>query len=221
MAIDVHHFRPLITYSSPSRTMLDSIFVASLDATAGSVMPKQERISPKMFAQYRSLYFNIVRSPSRRGVSHWACCSGVPYFIKTSMFPVSGGEQLKGSEPRSERPISSAIKAYSRFVRPFPHFISGSVSNGTYRFQRPAAFALNRKSEPEIRNKSYLSFELFNFGNNIPTVRWVMFVFGINMFDWDNFFLNKFFNIIIQFLGIWTKLTWVRNEFSMLSGVKY
>src|SRR5271170_2407604 len=41
-----HHLRPLMTYSSPCRTMLDSILVASEEATAGSVIEKQERISP-------------------------------------------------------------------------------------------------------------------------------------------------------------------------------
>src|ERR1700735_1714960 len=41
-----HHFRPLITYSSPSRTMHDAMLVASEDATSGSVMQKQDRISP-------------------------------------------------------------------------------------------------------------------------------------------------------------------------------
>src|SRR5262249_21417449 len=45
-APEVHHLRPLSTYSSPSRLMLDSMFVASDEATAGSVIAKQERISP-------------------------------------------------------------------------------------------------------------------------------------------------------------------------------
>ena len=46
MMPEVHHFRPLMTYSSPSRTMLDSMLVASEEATSGSVMAKAERISP-------------------------------------------------------------------------------------------------------------------------------------------------------------------------------
>src|SRR5438045_2034421 len=44
-APDDHHLRPLITYSPPSRTMLARMLVASDEATSGSVMQKQERIS--------------------------------------------------------------------------------------------------------------------------------------------------------------------------------
>src|SRR5579871_6238667 len=56
-----HHLCPLMTYSSPSRTILDSILVASLDATFFSVIEKHERISP-----------------ASSGFSHFSCCSGVP-----------------------------------------------------------------------------------------------------------------------------------------------
>jgi hypothetical protein len=42
----VHHLRPLITYSSPSRSMRALMLVASDDATSGSVIAKAERISP-------------------------------------------------------------------------------------------------------------------------------------------------------------------------------
>ena len=45
--------------------------------TAGSVIPKHERISPLS-----------------RGVSHCAFCFSVPYLTNTSMLPVSGAEQL-------------------------------------------------------------------------------------------------------------------------------
>ena len=58
---DVHHLCPLITYSSPSRVMLDSILVASEDATFGSVMAKAERILP-----------------SSRGSSQRFLCSSLP-----------------------------------------------------------------------------------------------------------------------------------------------
>ena len=34
----LHHLHPLITYESPSRVMLQEMFVASLDATPGSVI---------------------------------------------------------------------------------------------------------------------------------------------------------------------------------------
>src|SRR5580700_11643751 len=56
-----HHLWPLITYSSPSRTMLDSMLVASDDATFFSVMLKQDRISP-----------------ASSGFSQRSCCSGEP-----------------------------------------------------------------------------------------------------------------------------------------------
>ena len=104
MAPLVHHFRPLITNSSPSLTMEDSMLVASEEATAGSVMAKHDLISP-----------------SSSGSSHLAFCSSVPYLTRTSMFPVSGAEQLKGSEAYGERPISSQMWAYSRLVRPAPY----------------------------------------------------------------------------------------------------
>src|SRR3954469_8397261 len=42
----VHHLWPFTTYSSPSRSMRDSMLVASELATPGSVMAKQDRISP-------------------------------------------------------------------------------------------------------------------------------------------------------------------------------
>ena len=43
---EVHHFSPLITYSSPSSSILLSILVASEEATFGSVMAKADLISP-------------------------------------------------------------------------------------------------------------------------------------------------------------------------------
>ena len=45
-APDVHHFSPFITYSSPSKTAVACIFVASDDAVPGSVMLKADLISP-------------------------------------------------------------------------------------------------------------------------------------------------------------------------------
>ncbi len=45
-APELHHLVPLITYSSPSRWIDDWMLVASDDATAGSVIAKQERILP-------------------------------------------------------------------------------------------------------------------------------------------------------------------------------
>lgn len=69
------HTDPLRTYSLPSRRMFSSMFVASLDATSGSVMRKAERILP-----------------SSRGASHCFFCASLPYLASTSMLPVSGAE---------------------------------------------------------------------------------------------------------------------------------
>ena len=98
------------------------MFVASLEATSGSVIEKAERISPAI-----------------SGSSHCAFCSGVPYIDRTSMLPVSGAEQLNTSEAHSTRPISSASGAYSRLVRPAP------CEPGRNRFHRPSlrAFAFS------------------------------------------------------------------------------
>ncbi len=100
-AFDDHHFRPLMTYSSPSRTIEVSILVASDEATRGSVIKKADRIVPSM-----------------SGLSHFSCCSGVPYFANTSMLPVSGAPQLKISGDHMILPIISASGAYSKLVRP-------------------------------------------------------------------------------------------------------
>src|SRR4029453_10528424 len=115
-APDVHHLRPLIKYSSPLRTMLERMFVASEEGTSGSFMAKQERISP-----------------ASSGLSHFSFCSAVPYRARTSMLPVSGAEQLKTSGAMCERPIISQSGAYSRLDRPAPRSLSGRK-----RFQRPA-----------------------------------------------------------------------------------
>ena len=58
---ELHHLWPLITYESPSRTIDDSMFVASDEATFGSVMMNAERILP-----------------SSSGWSHCFFCSGEP-----------------------------------------------------------------------------------------------------------------------------------------------
>src|SRR5262249_16154533 len=102
-APDDHHFRPLMTYSSPWRRMLASILVASDDATEGSVMAKHERISP-----------------ASKGLSQRSFCSAVPERATTSLFPVSGGEQLNTSAAITLRPMISHSGAYSRLVSPAP-----------------------------------------------------------------------------------------------------
>ena len=94
------------------------MLVASLEATSGSVIEKDERISP-----------------ASSGSSHCCCCSGVPYCASTSMLPVSGAEQLKTSLAHSTRPIDSASGAYSRLLRPAP------CAPGRNRFHSPCSRA--------------------------------------------------------------------------------
>ena len=93
-AFEIHHLRPLSTYSSPSRSMRSAMLVASEEATSGSVIAKAERISP-----------------SSSGVSQRSFCAGVPNWCSTSMLPVSGAEQLHASEAMRERPMISASGA--------------------------------------------------------------------------------------------------------------
>ena len=85
IAPEVHHLRPLMTYSSPSRSMRVAMFVASDEATSGSVIENAERIVP-----------------SSSGSSQRCCCSAVPNSDSSSMLPVSGAEQLMrlGRDPR-------------------------------------------------------------------------------------------------------------------------
>lgn len=104
IAPDDHHLRPLITYSSPSRLIRVAMFVASEDATSGSVMQNAERISP-----------------SSSGMSHRSRCASEPNSASNSMLPVSGAAQLTASGARCGlRPVSSASGAYWRLVRPAP-----------------------------------------------------------------------------------------------------
>mmetsp|Transcript_61769 Transcript_61769/g.147051 ORF Transcript_61769/g.147051 Transcript_61769/m.147051 type:complete len:296 (-) Transcript_61769:138-1025(-) len=125
MAPDVHHLRPFSLYPSPSRAIVEVMFVASDEATSGSVMAKHERAAPE--------------SSAGRNRS---CCSGVPYLRMTSMFPVSGAEQLKTSDAKGTAPMISARRAYSWIVSPAPCLPSLSRSGGSQRFQSPSAFAL-------------------------------------------------------------------------------
>lgn len=82
------------------------MFVASEDATSGSVMQNADRISP-----------------SSSGRSHRSCCSGVPNSASSSSkFPVSGAAQFTASGARRGlRPVMSASGAYCSVVRPGPH----------------------------------------------------------------------------------------------------
>jgi hypothetical protein len=70
------------------------MLVASLDATAGSVIAKPERISP-----------------ASSGSSHSFFCSSDPYLTRTSALPVSGALQLNTSGAKKLRPVISATGA--------------------------------------------------------------------------------------------------------------
>ena len=115
----LHHLRPSMTYSSPSRRMRVWMLRASELATSGSVMQKHDLICP-----------------SRSGRSHVPCCSAVPNWARISMLPVSGAEQFIASGAIGLRPEISARGAYWRLVRPAPQRASGRN-----RFQRLRARA--------------------------------------------------------------------------------
>src|SRR5262245_62145400 len=96
------------------------MFVASEEATAGSVIRNAERIFP-----------------SSSGSHHCLMCSGVPYLSSVSMLPVSGAEQLKISGAQVTRPMISHSGAYSRLVSVPP------CDLGRHRFHKPASLALS------------------------------------------------------------------------------
>ena len=97
------------------------MFVASEEATSGSVIENADRIRP-----------------SSSGSSQRAFCSGVPNSESSSMLPVSGAEQLSASGAiQALRPVISASGAYWRFVSPAPP----SWIGGRNRFHRPRSRA--------------------------------------------------------------------------------
>src|SRR6476659_2946713 len=55
-----HHLRPLITYSLPRMSMLHLMFVASDDATSGSVIRKAGWISPSISGFSHSSFWSRV-----------------------------------------------------------------------------------------------------------------------------------------------------------------
>src|SRR3954451_2422554 len=130
-----HHLRPFSTTSSPSTTAVAAMLVASEEATSGSVIVKA----------LRSRASSSGSSQRRR----WA---SVPYRSSTSMFPVSGALQLKTCGASAERPVSSAIGAYSVLVSPSPPSVpkraaySPAYALGRKRFQSPSARALACRS---------------------------------------------------------------------------
>src|SRR5207253_11064121 len=100
-APEIHHLRPLRTYSSPSRLMENWMLVASELATSGTVIANAERISPLS-----------------RGSSHVFFCSSVPNCARISIFLVFGAAQLHTSEPQPTLRMISARYAYSSVVSP-------------------------------------------------------------------------------------------------------
>ena len=124
-APEVNHLWPLITHSSPSSTARVCRVRGSDPATSGSVIEKQERISP-----------------SSSGRSQRSFCSSVPCSAMISELPVSGAEQLKAiGAIAGLRPISSQSTPYSQLVSPAP-----CSSSGMNRFQSPSARARSRIS---------------------------------------------------------------------------
>ena len=124
-APEVNHLWPLITHSSPSSSARACSVRGSEPATSGSVIEKQERISP-----------------SSSGRSQRCFCSSVPCSAMISVLPVSGAEQLKAiGAIAGLRPISSQSTPYSQLVSPAP-----CSSSGMNRFQRPSLRARSRIS---------------------------------------------------------------------------
>ena len=80
------------------------MFVASEEATSGSVIANADRICP-----------------SSSGSSHCFFCSSVPNIASTSMLPVSGAAQFSAAGAMWPlRPVISASGAYWRLVSPAP-----------------------------------------------------------------------------------------------------
>ncbi|CAM5248023.1 hypothetical protein SFUMM280S_05234 [Streptomyces fumanus] len=120
IAPEMYHLRPVITYSSPSRSMRVVMLVASEEATSGSVIANAERISP-----------------ASSGWSHCFFCVSSPNWASTSMLPVSGAAQFVAVGANcGERPMISASGAYWRLVRSAPYSASGRN-----RFHRPCRLA--------------------------------------------------------------------------------
>ena len=124
-APEVNHLWPLITHSSPSSSARVRSVRGSEPATSGSVIEKQERISP-----------------SSNGASQCRFCSSVPCSAMISLLPVSGAAQLNAiGAIAGLRPISSQSTPYSQLVSPTP-----CSESGMNRFQRPSECARSRIS---------------------------------------------------------------------------
>lgn len=112
IAPEMYHLRPVMTYSaepSEDRSMRVVMFVASDEATSGSVIANAERISP-----------------ASSGSSHCFRCCSSPNWVSTSMLPVSGAAQFSAVGAKCGlRPVISASGAYWRLVSPAPYSESG------------------------------------------------------------------------------------------------
>ena len=97
------------------------MFVASLLATHGSVIVKQDRISP-----------------SSSGARNSSCCSGVPNVARISMLPVSGAEQFVGLGRTAGSCPSARTAARTRRSTARAR----SASSGRNRFHRPRLLRL-------------------------------------------------------------------------------
>ena len=89
-APDENHLWPSMTHSSPSCTARVRSSVGSDPETSGSVIEKNDRVSP-----------------STSGRRNCSFCSSVPNRWRISPLPASGAWQLKTSWPQELRPISS------------------------------------------------------------------------------------------------------------------
>ncbi len=98
------------------------MFVASDEATSGSVIENAERISPSSSGERKSCL----------------TCS-LPYRLRISMLPVSGAAQFSASDAKLSLPSSSEIGAYSRLVI----FVPGAPGSrcGMNRFHSPRSRA--------------------------------------------------------------------------------
>ena len=123
LALLLNHFSPLRIQSSPSRTAVVRMPVAS-EPAARSVIEKQIR-----------------RSPLTSGTRNRSFCSAVPWSSKVSMVASCGPMQFIAQAASGERPTSIWTTALASGPRPIPPHSAGM--NGHH---SPAARALACRS---------------------------------------------------------------------------